>query len=960
MKIDKIIEVLSGYGSEKELDLALSKIGDLLERKKIKDNIAAEIEKAQSVFENASRNEEFDFQGLIELVKGFDDKDFINKYTIVFSEPDKLEKAKEKILNICIRDTHATTPDAKSNVKRILENCFSIVEEILKSELSKEDLIEIGLINNSIDENTKKIIENSNQNTQKIINEIQLSSNKINATKEAQLKKTTLKNDNTSYITTFSEVLFLEDEEDENAIKLKDIYISPSIKGKDIKASECINKWYKTRKKPCLLLYGNAGVGKSSFISKILADANRITEKENVEFAIDSSKVTTVALRNHTDKINDKLTAEELLTTLFSCDSIEQLQDKLIILDGLDELCVLKQEFDGQLFLHKLSQLEYGFHVLVTSRESESYFREPNDQEGLKTERLIWGEKQLNDWLKLYKYKKPNKVDWCKKFYEQFCSLEANDNRREIFCIPIIMYIGATTEIDLENHNSVGSIYRDSFIKILCRKHIQGQRSTYELKKADKEANLIAWQYTKELAYQMFLLNTLDLIDDNRLDKYLAIGFHNAKKRTRIILKEKYNLDNVNLELKKELAVCPFAKENEMGGISFAHKTVYEYFTAVKLYEDYFAGFDSEYFSKRTNDIAAKEVMGSFIEAFRYKSISKDIFSFLCIMNGKPFSGDFDSNIDNSFEYKLWEESLTYSMNNQLYCKIDIKPAIEEYLYPSSRSYQKDNTTDNWVYTSLLSQFSHAFSNLTWFITLHGFNNREGIKDYLSIGRFVHSPFDNICCKKWNMKGAYLVDTQLSNSDLSNADLTEATLSDAKLTSSNLIEANFTCAIMVRTDFINAVLTNATFKHSRLIDAVFFMAQLDGADLSYANLTDADLTKAVLTNATLKKARLIDANLFKAQLNGADLSYANLSDSVLTESNLTNAIFTNADLSYSDLSHANLTGANFTNASLQGTVFSSAKYCNSIPNRTIFPENFDPQKHDMIEVEIVGKPVKDE
>lgn len=146
---------------------------------------------------------------------------------------------------------------------------------------------------------------------------------------------------------------------------------------------------------------------------------------------------------------------------------------------------------------------------------------------------------------------------------------------------------------------------------------LRGQSNTDELKEADKEANMTAWQFTKELAYQMFLLDTLDLVDDNRSEDKHAVGFRNAQKRTKDILKEEYKIENPDLELKKELAVCPFARENKKSGITFAHKTVYEYFTAVKLYEDYFARFDSDYFKDKDKDTAAMEVMESFIEAFR-------------------------------------------------------------------------------------------------------------------------------------------------------------------------------------------------------------------------------------------------------------------------------------------------------------------------------------------------------
>lgn len=830
MKIDKIIEVLSGYGSEKELDFVSSKIGDLSERKKIKNNIAAEIENAQSGFEKAYRNEEFDFQGLIELVKGFIDKDFIIKYTIAFSEPDKLEKAKEQILHICIRDTHANTPDAQSKVKSILDNCFSIVEETLKFELSKGDLIEIGLINKSIDESTNKIIENSNQSTKTIINAIQ--EQKVSS---AQPEKKEITNENESYLNNFSDLLFLEDDyEDENVVSLADMYISPSI-GEN-KASECIKKWYRKRTNPCLLLYGNAGVGKSSFVSKILADAYGITEKDKIEFDFDSNKVMAVALRNHTDNNYNKLKAEEILSTLFNCDDVKQLQDKLIILDGLDELCVLKHNFNGELFLRKLSRLEYGYHVLVTSREAESYFTEPVNEERVKTEHLVWEEKQIKDWLDLYKAQKPHKRNWCIKFHEQFGLLETDDTRREIFCVPIILYICGTSETNIEDHSSIGSIYRDAFTKILLRKHLRGQSNTDEFKETDKESNLIAWQFTKELAYQMFLLDTLDLVDDgnqNGSDRR-AVGFHNAQERTKDILKKEYKIKGPNLELKKELAVCPFAKENVNGGITFAHKTVYEYFTAVKLYEDYFAKFDKKYFNDNDDDTAAMDVMESFIEAFRYEAISDDIFQYLCDMKDSSFSTTLGYSESKGLNYKKYEQKFVYAMQNHIYALIEIKSAVKEYLYSP---YIKDDIEEKWFvwkFKSIEAQISTAFANLTCFLSGHGFRNEEKTQECMLIGDFMHKSLRRVIFTGWHLEGADLQGADLNGADLYGVDFQSANLVDARLIGADLRD----------TDLRESNLQCANLQYACLENANLTDADLKGADLQCAYLSDAVFTGA--------------------------------------------------------------------------------------------------------------------
>lgn len=847
MEINKIISILSDYGSEKGFDFVISAVRELSKNKRLKENINELIRSELSAFENTDKDGEYDFQGLIDLLKEFGNESFVESYVYAYIENDSIEKKKELIRKECIRDTNANTQESEKSVRSIIDRCFNIIDEHLLHCLSKEDLIQTGII--------KKIIkEISNQNTERIIEGIKDSTKELKeliTSKDSHTIQpvcTSPTNDNQAYLDAFTNPLFLEnEEEDENVLSLADMYISPSIKGKDIKASECVKKWYNTKTKPCLLLYGNAGVGKSSFVSKILADANGKAEKSKVEFDFDSSKVMAVALRNHTDKINIQLKAEEILTTLFNCDSAEQLKDKLLILDGLDELCVLKHGFKGKIFLEKLSRLEYGYHVLVTSRESGSYFTKPHDEEGLRTERLVWEEKQIKDWLDLYKAKKPRKEKWCIKFHEQLCSLETDDTRREIFCVPIILYICGTSETDIEDHSSIGSIYRDAFTKILMRKHLRGQSNTDEFKEADKEANMTAWQFTKELAYQMFLLNTLDLVDDDESKERWAIGFRNATKRTKDILKEEYKIENPDIELKKELAVCPFARENKKSGITFAHKTVYEYFTAVKLYEDYFTKFDEKYFNDNDDDTAAMDVMESFIEAFRYEAISDDIFPYLCEMKDAPFSNTLGYSKSTGLNYKKYERSFIYGMQNHIYAKISLKRAIDEYLYQQHyEHYRAIFVNGDWKSKSIEAQTSTAFANFTLFLKGHSFTNKEKIPECMLIGNFIHGSINEACFLGWNLELADLFGADLSGADFRNANLTGANFSgadlrNAKLESVNLSGANLTCAN----------LTSA-----RLVNSNLFDANLKGANLEYADLTNVMLKRTYLAGANLTRANL--------------------------------------------------------------------------------------------------------
>ena len=175
--IDKIIDTLFGYVSEKRIDSISSKFRDIFERNNIKEEINKQLKIALDEFKDSSKDEEFVFDGLTETLKDFSTKNFLEAYALAFSEPDKLEKAKEQIIRICIINTQAETAEAKNNVKNIINNSFNIVEHSLIGELSNKDLTQIGLINQHTKEivlnSVNDIIKHDNENTQKIIDKIQ-------------------------------------------------------------------------------------------------------------------------------------------------------------------------------------------------------------------------------------------------------------------------------------------------------------------------------------------------------------------------------------------------------------------------------------------------------------------------------------------------------------------------------------------------------------------------------------------------------------------------------------------------------------------------------------------------------------------------------------------------------------------------------------------------------------------
>ena len=86
---------------------------------------------------------------------------------------------------------------------------------------------------------------------------------------------------------------------------------------------------------------------------------------------------------------------------------------------------------------------------------------------------MKWSPSSVEKWCQKYeKLAHSEEIkNWCRTFPEKYKDFSEDDKRREIFCVPIILYISANTKIDIVEHSSVGEIYDKAFREIAHRKH---------------------------------------------------------------------------------------------------------------------------------------------------------------------------------------------------------------------------------------------------------------------------------------------------------------------------------------------------------------------------------------------------------------------------------------------------------------------------------------------------------
>lgn len=623
------------------------------------------------------------------------------------------------------------------------------------------------------------------------------------------------------YIRSYNRPLFLEADSD---ISLNSVYVDPIVEDNGNNITDEIYNWYEYDDEKILIIKGAAGIGKTSLVSRIIADTYGHSDFKN---NLERENVFPIILRSNIEAFENassNSTPIAIIKDILDVRS-EDIQNSLIILDGFDELCLLAENFNPDLFLEKLSRdlKSKNTKVLITSRPMNEI---KEDIQNVEVKSIVWEKEQIIAWCEKFKNasEKDLEKQWCDEFITNYDDLSQNDsdgNKMDIFKAPMILYLACHSDSKISANETIGEFYDDVFRKIASRKHIENDEdcSVFIDNENDEKENIINWQFTKELAYQMFLHDTL-ILSDSELIK-------NAENRTAEVLVKRgiiANKNDLEIDKLKYLAVTHFAKEttNEKG-IEFAHKTVYEYFTAVKLYEDYFAEITEDYPEPDEDYEMLEKVWTNIIEAFRYKSIEREdkvIFDYLSNMARPVYNGKAKDN-GKGFDFKTFVKYFVKGMEQKILADLEIKKRIKEYVVNSDL---------------LTTQISLAFRNLTWFLTGHGYCNED---DNMACKCFKE--LCSIYCGILNLKK-----WKLSRADLSKAELNLASLSGAYLYGANLYGAN---------------LYGADLSEAKLIGAYLYGANLFGAKLIGADLSGADLSGATLRGANLKGANLIDADL---------------------------------------------------------------------------------------------------
>lgn len=692
----------------------------------------------------------------------------------------------------------------------------------------------------------------------------------------------TIKNDNKVYQDAFYEALFLEDSlEGAKNATLSDVYIPPKYRirtgdeEKRISIFETLISFFTCKNNAFLqqdpsfpianqqpfavMLMGKPGIGKSSFVSYLAVKLQ--DELSNRPYHI-------IRLRN---MLETQINSDDPITGLLNYMRTDSrgLDNSVLILDGLDEICAIYKNTNFHTYLKRLlNNLSTipGLQLVLTSRTG--YFRIDNAIKSLCGVINIdhWDENDLDDWSTAYTDIHPelSEIITSNKNHLQDAKYSG---KKAIFAVPILFYMANARGEHLEQHSSICSVYDAVLTEVAGARNYDnspyfpnGELITPEL----------ARQICREIAFTMFRHGRLSMFEQSvSVDPYLSPDEVDSAVADAIQIwnASSYSLDERSKQKIKNFYALTFYynKDNSnQNAVEFAHKTIAEYFVSEKIIEMLKAG------SATDNETEFNRTLA---ECFGYAPITNDILIYV-YEKIKLMDNSAETNqLKTCFERYALPGMLSSTLflsplkhKSDLHyidrANIMIKSVLMVFEYLDCNP-GKVFPTENLEFNNLIATASRsvaikAHHSINIPIALNGFSLKNG---------------DFSCGEFW--------DAHLSGADLTHTKFTDANLTDAQLSGSTIVTADFSGANLAGADLSNI---------NSCDGSDFTQAALESADLRWSSFQNTSFESAELQGAYLEHCvfgpgcHFDDANLYLANLDNADFSQADINGAIFADS----------------------------------------------------------------------------
>lgn len=725
-----------------------------------------------------------------------------------FKNQDKLFDSAESILRGFKRSIDNNIDAVRAGLKMLVQQVTvdtcedflgTLCHEICKKE-NRDLAIEVIILqqeqtNGYIQEGFRRSYQNYEEINQKLDILIKELINK-RVYEERNNSENRIENRAEEYAQKWDKNVFLNDfsERDENAgtnIKLREIYLEEHLPQYIWKANKNPRSDLKdllkeyivdNDKRRMLLILGQAGIGKSTLVTWILS--NIVEQKDQIlvyQFASD--------LKNVNWKENSIL--NEIIIKIGLKNT--ELEGKTLILDGLDEIYV---NGDRERILNKLNQelkvmnILQRFSLIINCREN--YI----DQSDLGNIEYIilqaWNEEQIKSFCENYEKKSRMKNSEAVKNSILAMNINKILENKEVFGIPLILYMVLALNVDIEETSSRVEIYDQIFS--LKRGGIYDRFYDIEHRINAPEIKKHIHRISQRIAFWMF---------ENKANE----AFISQEIFEEICENEMRESGKKGEEIQRDALIGNFFKlkyceGKETDEIQFVHRSIYEYFVVV-------------YFFESIHKLTSKEqVAGKLGELLKYGRFSEQILEYIKY-KFNSMEGYSLSDITKEVFNMMLRDGMTY-----YYIKERKEPILH-----------------------ILEREMNIFYNMLEVV--HLWNSKlEEIDNKIAI-YLQHNNSDMLNLRGADLRGADLRGAILRGADLRGTDLREAVLIEANLRGVDLIGADLEGANLGGAVLIEANLIGADLREADLREAVLKEANLIGANLIGANLIEANLFDTV-------------------------------------------------------------------------------------------------------------------
>lgn len=722
------------------------------------------------------------------------------------------------------------------------EKNFDLYKEIL--------LLLINEKSNYTNEELQQIQHKLDYVVQKL-NEKSIDTQDIKIEEDYQIQSRTQK-----YAEKWNANMFLNDfsEWDENRgvnVKLKDVYINEHLPhfiwGSNRNESNDLKKFlsnYFDGNNQMLLILGQPGIGKSTLITWMIANFKDLTNKILVyQFASDLRCIEW----DNTSKDYDIW--DEILKLLNL--TISKLKNKVLIIDGLDEIDIKNGRINLLNYLHrKYIELSswYSFSFIITCREN--YINNLNKIECRYITLQPWSEMQIKSFCNVYGHATKNVLS--EKMIGKI------RNNREVLGIPLILYMVLALGIKIEENDSIVDVYDQIFslksggIYDRCI-----DNRMYENLHRISRVKVQIHQISREIALWMFENNPDEAsIPQKEYESICNLIMQESKKRNKNVIQD-FKIGNYFNSIKH----CEGIDTEKL---CFVHRSIYEYFVAEFICESINKAKSVKKVACVLGNVLKGNILSSQILKFlKHKILNREL-------NGYD---EWFEKVNNSFQIML-QDGMTYFTEKK--CKDIINSeknvfanVLEIIQFWNKKYLSFDTSLKNYLFYNRNTMLNLQYAEL----------ERIDLEE---------SDLRNINFSNAKLSGANLKKAVISKSILNNAVLYDVKLNKANLDGADLRNANLIIADLSEASMVDANLSGAKFNGTYMI----------GADLRNAIFTNAELLDSDLSDANLRDANLVNANLSNSYLCRADLTGANLRDIILENVNYKEALFDNAQADY--------------------------------------------------------------